>query len=98
MNARCNFGPLLEANALEVLAPELPDPRPEHEEQRPHHGTGAAERVRRTDVIEERDSADHHQDDHRDWELASTPNRAAANEEEAEAGGDQARAEDGGAR
>jgi len=33
VDARSNLRSLFEADALEVLAPELPDPRPEHEQQ-----------------------------------------------------------------
>ena len=98
VNAGCDLRALLEANPFEVLAPQLPDPRPEHEQERAHQGAGPDERVRRADVTEQRHRADHHQDDREFRQGPALAHRAAAHEDHAEARDDQSDADHGAAR
>ena len=81
------------ADALGALGRELPEPRPEHEDQRAGDRARRDERAGRAEMAEQNDGADGRQHDRRDGQRAARPQRTAAGRCDRRAGQDERRAD-----
>ena len=95
MDARCDLGSLLEADALDALGGELPQPGADDEHERTDERAGREKGGGGAVLAEEEDRACHEEHDPEDRQRATGPERAAAGEDGREPGRDQCGAEDG---